>query len=172
MTDFSDGIDDILNKFGAIGTAQHILKGNQQRLEYDYTEVEDRLRLKLDVLRDKLKDLTDAELRELESGLDAFTRMAELFLKRHRPDEQPDPAPNTRKQSSGTDRAYSAFHGEINNPLPLTTDVDTVNFAGLIKMADKYGVPHNEDQWLDDDWPFREDLLRVAVAEAMEKVGK
>lgn len=79
------------------------------------------------------------------------------------PPEQPEAAP---------DGQAGAFDGTADNPLPLTTDINTINFAGLVKLADKLDVPHDESQWLDDDWTFREDLLRVAVAEAMEKVGK
>lgn len=163
------------NDTAYVKLAQHILKGNQQRQEYDYTVVEDRLRLKLDTLRDKLPHFTDAELRELECGLDAFTRMAELFLKRHRPltgDEQPHHAKLGPCTTFPPDGAPVGFDGTADNPIPLTTDIDTINFAGLIKMADKFGVPHNEDKWLDDEYPDKTDDLRVAVAEAMEKVGK
>jgi hypothetical protein len=35
-----------------------------------------------------------------------------------------------------------------------------------------WAVEHNQEQWLDDDWPDKENELRTAVAEAMERVGK
>ncbi len=79
-----------------------------------------------------------------------------------RMDKQPEPIPATREPFKGTEQ----------NPVPLKTDIDTINFAGLIKMADKLDVPHYEGRWLDDEWPDKLDELRVAVAEAMEKVGK
>ena len=62
--------------------------------------------------------------------------------------------------------------GPETNPMPLRTDIDTINFAGLIKLADKLDVPHDEGDWFDDEFPDKEDALRIAVAEAMGKVGK
>lgn len=152
-----------------------IMDNERHRRQYDYTEIEDRLRLKLDILQDKLRDLTSAELKELESGLDAFTRMAELFLKRHgtpTEPERPEPAPITNRPPSGVSGQTEGFQGQADNPMPLVTDIDKVNFGGLIKLADKFGVSHNESQWLNGEWRDREGELRAAVAEAMEKVGK
>ncbi len=53
-----------------------------------------------------------------------------------------------------------------------TNWVDGLTFRQLCSAADRYGVPHNEDRWLEDDIPDKTDELRVAVAEAMGKVGK
>ncbi len=86
--------------------------------------------------------------------------------------EATEPPPSTPKPPSAPDGQAGGFQGTEKNPTPLKTDIDTVNFAGLIKLADKLGVRHDEDLWLDDEWPDKEDELRVAVAEAMERVGK
>ena len=50
--------------------------------------------------------------------------------------------------------------------------VDDMEFDTLIVWADILKVPHNENYWTDDDMPDKTDELRVAVAEAMGKVGK
>ncbi len=50
--------------------------------------------------------------------------------------------------------------------------VDELDFDTLIVWADILSVPHDEHTWMDDDWTYFENDLRVAVAEAMEKVGK
>ncbi len=50
--------------------------------------------------------------------------------------------------------------------------VEDLELGSLIGWADIFGVEHDEEQWLDDEWPDREDELRVAVAEAMQRVGK
>ncbi len=158
--------------------ARRILKGEKQLQTFDYAEIEDRLRLKLDTLIGYLPHLTSKELIELDSGLDACLRVAKLFTGRKQPpdslasDEQPTPSPSAPKLRSTPDKQPESFDGTQNNPIPLETDLDTLNFAGLIKLADKFGVPHNEDRWLDDEWLDKEDELRVAVAEAMEKAGK
>lgn len=47
--------------------------------------------------------------------------------------------------------------------------VEDMEFDVLIAWADRLGVPHEEQFYGDAD---TEDALRVAVAEAMEKVGK
>jgi len=54
----------------------------------------------------------------------------------------------------------------------ITQFVGDLNFEVLIIWADILKVPHNESQWLDDDFPDKTDELRVAVAEAMGKMGK
>ncbi len=64
------------------------------------------------------------------------------------------------------------FDGTQPNPLPLGQDVELMGFRALVNWADKLGVSHDEGHWLDDEWPDKEDELRVAVAEAMGKVGK
>ncbi len=48
-----------------------------------------------------------------------------------------------------------------------TEFVSMLSFENLIEVADVLKVPHDEDQWLDDDYPDKEDALRVAVAEAL-----
>ncbi len=50
--------------------------------------------------------------------------------------------------------------------------MEAMDFPTLIKVANKLNVPHNVERWIDDDYPDKEDELRVAVAESMEKVGK
>lgn len=42
----------------------------------------------------------------------------------------------------------------------------------LVGWADILNVEHDFEQWLDDDYPDKEDELRVKVAEAMRKVGE
>lgn len=49
--------------------------------------------------------------------------------------------------------------------------VDALDFSTLIAWADMLNVEHDEDEWLDDQWPDRETSLRVAVVEALLKVG-
>ena len=65
------------------------------------------------------------------------------------------------------------------NPLPLggkdvaaTNWVDGLTFRQLCSAANRYNVPHDEGDWFDDEFPDKEDELRVAVADAMGKVGK
>jgi hypothetical protein len=48
-------------------------------------------------------------------------------------------------------------------------DTETMDFTSLIKWANHFKVPHDEIHWPDPD---REDELRVAVAEAMERLGR
>lgn len=50
-----------------------------------------------------------------------------------------------------------------------TQFVEDMTLDVLCFWADILNVEY--DQWLDDEWPDREDDLRVAVAEAMGKVG-
>ncbi len=45
--------------------------------------------------------------------------------------------------------------------------VEDITTEALFTWCDIYGIPHNEDQWLDDEWPKREDELRVKLAERM-----
>ena len=70
------------------------------------------------------------------------------------------------------EQAPASFNGRAHNPLPLGQDVELMGFRALVNWADKLGVPHDEDQWLDDEWPDKENELRVAVAEAMGRTGK
>ena len=50
--------------------------------------------------------------------------------------------------------------------------VEDMEFDVLIAWADILTVPHDENQWLDDEYPDKTDELRVAVADAMGKVEK
>ncbi len=50
--------------------------------------------------------------------------------------------------------------------------VEDMEFDVLIAWADILKVPHDENQWLDDEYPDKTDELRVAVADAMGKVEK
>lgn len=45
--------------------------------------------------------------------------------------------------------------------------IDALKFESLIILADILKVPHNEEQWFDDEWLDKEDDLRVVVGEAM-----
>ena len=50
--------------------------------------------------------------------------------------------------------------------------VEDLEFDVLIGWADILSVEHQEHFWMDDDYPERENELRVAVADAMRKVGE
>ncbi len=54
----------------------------------------------------------------------------------------------------------------------ITQFVEDMHMDTLITWAAILSVPHDKYSWLDDEWPDKEDELRVAVAEAMQKVGK
>lgn len=49
--------------------------------------------------------------------------------------------------------------------------VGDLDFEVLIIWADVLKVDHDEDSWLDDEYPDRENELRVGVAEALGNVG-
>ncbi len=162
--------------------AQHILKGNKRQREYDYTDIEDRLRLKLDGLKDRLKDLTGPELEELECDLDACLRVAKLFTARKQPTDDESPAPTVSGHARRT-APHEGFKGTETTPIPLGGSetgsatileiiVETMEFKSLIAIADILGISHNYGEWLDDDWHDKENDLRVAVTEAMERIGK
>ena len=50
--------------------------------------------------------------------------------------------------------------------------VEDLEFDVLLGWADLFKVEHNEKHWLDDEWPDKEDELRVEVADSMGKIGK
>jgi len=50
--------------------------------------------------------------------------------------------------------------------------ISDLEFDVLIAWADMLKVPHDEDMWFDDEWPDREDELRVKVAGALGQVGE
>ena len=45
--------------------------------------------------------------------------------------------------------------------------VQSMSFDELIMEADMLGVDHDEEHWLDDEWPDKEDALRVDVISAV-----
>lgn len=47
--------------------------------------------------------------------------------------------------------------------------VEDIELETVLVYCDTYQVPHDEEQWLDDDYPDKEDALRVALIDAMEK---
>ncbi len=47
--------------------------------------------------------------------------------------------------------------------------VDEMTFEALLLEADNLGVPHDEGGWLDDEYPDKEDELRVEVINAYQK---
>ena len=47
--------------------------------------------------------------------------------------------------------------------------VDSLDFDRLLLWADIFSVPHYETTWSDDEWPDREDELRVDVVNAINK---
>lgn len=77
------------------------------------------------------------------------------------------------------DKPPAAFDGTQTTPIPLKQPVGDVaatkwvaglNFRQLCSAADRYNVPYSKVGWSDDEWPGKEDELRVAVTEAMEKI--
>ena len=84
--------------------------------------------------------------------------------------------------SWGPDGPPAGFAGKEITPMPLKQPipvkvaainwVDGLTFRQLCSAADRYNIPHDEDQWPDDEYPDKTDELRVAVADAMGKVGK
>ena len=49
---------------------------------------------------------------------------------------------------------------------------EDLEFGVLIGWADILAVDHNENEWLDDEWPDREDELRAEVADALFVAGE
>ena len=91
-------------------------------------------------------------------------------------DEQAESLHSVGEQRAITDRQSEGLGGESKNPVPLGESmthypeqfVESFPFSTLIIWADILNVPHDEYHWPDPD---KEDDLRVAVAEAMEKVS-
>lgn len=48
--------------------------------------------------------------------------------------------------------------------------IDDLSTEDLIGLANELKVQHNSEQWLDDEWPDKEDDLRVDVEEEMRRV--
>ncbi len=104
---------------------RHIAKGEQRRREYDWTEIEDRLKLKLDTLKDRLQHLIGDELEELEWDLDACLRVAKLFTGRKQPPEPPRMDEIEKSAELGPcttwtpDTPPAGFDGTQKNPIPI-----------------------------------------------------
>ena len=48
--------------------------------------------------------------------------------------------------------------------------VESLAHDSLIIEADNLGVAHDEECWLDDEWPDKEDELRVRVINALNEL--
>lgn len=103
---------------------------NRRHQTYDYTEIEDRICLKLDTLKDRLKHLNSSELEQVESGLGVVVKVIELFRRRHRPtsdaagpstiNEQPDPTDIGHAGRTAAHGQGGGFQGKETTPIPLT----------------------------------------------------
>ncbi len=51
----------------------------------------------------------------------------------------------------------------------LSQFVDDLEFGAVVNYCDMFQILHNETEWLDDDYPDKEDELRTKLAEAMTK---
>ncbi len=50
--------------------------------------------------------------------------------------------------------------------------VESMDFAEVIVWANKLGVEHDKESWLDDEYPEKENDLRVRLATAMAQIGE
>ena len=50
--------------------------------------------------------------------------------------------------------------------------VETLDFDKLLLWANIFSVPHYEAEWMDDEWPDREDDLRADVVDAIDKFNR
>jgi hypothetical protein len=50
--------------------------------------------------------------------------------------------------------------------------VEDLAFDSLLIEADNLGVPHDEECWLDDEWPDKDDELRVRVTNALNELER
>lgn len=151
--------------------ARHMLKGNRTAQTYDYTEIEDRIRLKLDTLLDRLKHLSSSELEQVESGLDAAVRLIELFRSRHRPvpdgpriAERPEPTDTGHVRRTAPDGQGEPFDGTQTTPLPIKVKIGlgvmcefddeapepegTVIFNKWPKVGDEIVLPSDGKVWI------------------------
>ena len=89
-------------------------------------------------------------------------------------DEGPTVANPTPETRSATGEQGEGFKGTETNLLSdlILQLVEGMDFDTVMDWADIFKIPHLVDQWHDDNWCETEDELRVAVAEAMGKVGK
>ncbi len=49
--------------------------------------------------------------------------------------------------------------------------VESMDLAIVIAWADRLGVEHDKESWLDDEYPDKENDLRDRLAEKMGQVG-
>ncbi len=148
----------------AADLAQHILKGEKKRQDTDYSSSLDKVYAEAKHLNDdNLKELAYQAkvLRARQGGLPVPVR-----------DERPIEAPLGPCTTWTPDKPPAGYDGSSGKRPLEQCSVDDIPFLTLAKWADSLGVSHNESQWLDDEWPDKEDELRVAVAEAMEKKKK
>ena len=150
--------------------ARHILKGEHKRREADYEELHE-------TIREEIKHLKADYLKEVITFIRLMRRKQQMI-----PPDGPDcfgideqsnfhyAAPKPHSAPDGQPETFSGLcERDKTTPIPLETDIDTIHFAGLLKLADKLGVPHNEDRWLDDDFPDKEDELRVKLIDKLER---
>ncbi len=52
------------------------------------------------------------------------------------------------------------------------TFVESMNLTQVIAWANTLGVEHHKESWLDDEYPEKEDDLRVRLVETMTQVGE
>jgi len=104
--------------------------------------------------------------------------MAHMARGGYRLHKELGPMQDTPEPSSASERPP-----EASEQLPVAglieQLVEGMTYDVLFAWADQLGVTYNKhywidnkDFWLDDDWPENEDELRVAVVDAMERVGK
>lgn len=176
MTEFGDKIDDILNKVGATSVPQHVAKGVQRHRDTDYDQLHKDL-------HNEAKHLKADYLQEVIEFA-RFMRARQGSMPYAPPvDERPSDLPLGPCTTWTRDKQPEGFQGKKHNPLPLGSSgiksatiieaiVETLPFMTLVAIADVLQIPHNYTEWLDDEFPDKEDKLRVAVAESMKKVGK
>ncbi len=49
--------------------------------------------------------------------------------------------------------------------------VESMSLTLVIAWANLLGIEHDKESWLDDEYPEKEDDLRVSLAEKMAQVG-
>jgi len=172
--------------------ARHIAKGQQRLNSTDYDA-------KIAVIAKDMEKLNGNQLDVIAAFVLAMRRRSWGLSASPPVDEQPEPEQLGPCTSWTPDKPVEGFDGTETNPMPLDSPfpenqhstyandeplgdnemthypeqfVESLPFSTLLIWADIVKVPHDEDQWIDDEWPDKEDELRVAVAEAMGKVGK
>ena len=132
---------------------QHMAEGQKRVHDNDYEPL-------IADINDEIKHLTLDTLTELYKHV--------KFLRKR---SQPLPAEITDGQTGafdGTQANPVSFKNNIVSDICLML-VEDMAFDTLLTWAETLAVPHDVRFWLDDEWPDKEDALRVAVAEAMER---